>query len=59
MRQWMCFMQRGDANATREGVTLTEHQLKEEQVPRLQLLANVDNSGGLTALTASCARDSG
>ena len=59
MRQWTCFMQRGDANATREGVTLTEHQLKGEQVPRVQLFANVNNSGGLTALTASCTRDSG
>ena len=44
---------------TREGVTLTEHQLKAKQVPRLQLFANVDNLANLSTLTDPCTRDSG
>jgi hypothetical protein len=47
-----------DAMRTREGATLTEHQWKAKPASRIQLFANADYLGGLTALTALCTRDS-
>lgn len=58
MRRWMRFKHRGDATRAHEGSTLTEQQLKEQQVPHLRLFAIEDYYRGLTALTASCTRDS-
>lgn len=55
--QWTRFKCRGDVMRIREGLTLTEQQMKRQQVPRLNSFANVEYSCGLTALTAPCTRD--